>query len=441
MSKMVEMEKLGERIAEQAAHIDAAMHRLLYDLRIFDGECGWYMAGAKSCAAWLSWRVGWDLATAREHVRVARKLGELPRIDDALRRGVVSYSKVRAMTRVATPATEETLLEWSGKCTAAHLENICSKYRMVKRISEGPADADETRRYFMRRTLDDGMVMIQVTLRPEEAALIMTAVEKAAKDVSAEALEATDEKGKKKWRPFNRVDGLMAIIEGHARGASPDRAPVEMVVRVTRESLAGQDVSAETSEASPEGFDELAELADGAWISQQAARRLACDAGIVELIESPGGETLSVGRKRRSTPTPMKRALLERDRTCRFPGCDNRLFVQAHHIEHWVNGGETRLDNLISLCSFHHTFLHEAGYTVAWEDGQPVFRTPKGFQVRPQPERCLLSAEEMGWPAIRDANDDHGVAIDERTNFPDWDGLPVNYEYCVDALAVIEGLR
>src|SRR5688572_510798 len=146
MRKGEELEKLGERIAEQAAHIDAAMHRLLYDLRIFDAEAGWYLAGAKSCAAWLSWRVGWDLATAREHVRVARKLGELPKIDDALRRGAVSYSKVRAMTRVATPATEDTLLDWSGRCTAAHLESICAKYRMVKRISEGPADADETRR-------------------------------------------------------------------------------------------------------------------------------------------------------------------------------------------------------------------------------------------------------------------------------------------------------
>jgi hypothetical protein len=374
-------------------------------------------------------------------VRVARKLGELPKIDDALRRGAVSYSKVRAMTRVATPATEDTLLDWSGRCTAAHLESICSKYRMVKRISEGPADADETRRYFMRRTLDDGMVMIQVTLRPEEAALFMATVEKAAQHVSAELPDAPDDQGRKKWRPFNRVDGLMAIVEEHARGGRPDRAPVELIVQVTREALGGHDVSAEPSQGLPEGFDELAELADGTWISEQAARRLACDAGIVEVTRSREGDTLSVGRKRRTTPAPMKRALLDRDKKCRFPGCDNRLFVQAHHIEHWINGGETRLDNLITLCSFHHTFLHEAGYRIEWENDDPVFYTPKGFVVRPQPERCLLTAEEMGWPAIRDANEDFGVVIDERTNFPDWDGLPVNYEYCVDALAVIDGLR
>src|ERR1700733_11006950 len=98
-----ELEQLGERIAEQAAHLDAAMHRLLTDLREFDARSGWHVQGAMTCAHWLAWRVGWDLVTARGHVRVARKLAEFPRIDDALRRGELSYSKTRALLRVATP--------------------------------------------------------------------------------------------------------------------------------------------------------------------------------------------------------------------------------------------------------------------------------------------------------------------------------------------------
>src|SRR5215475_14107487 len=101
-----ELEQLGERIAEQAAHLDAAMHQLLTDLREFDQRGGWHRQGAASCAHWLAWRVGWDLVTAREHVRVARKLPDVPAIDDALRRGQVSYAKVRAMVRVASPANE-----------------------------------------------------------------------------------------------------------------------------------------------------------------------------------------------------------------------------------------------------------------------------------------------------------------------------------------------
>lgn len=92
-----EMESLGDRIAESAAHLDAAMHRLLADVRAFDLGGSWSLQGALSCAHWLSWRVGWDLGTARERVRVAHRLAELPDVDDALRRGALSYSKVRAI--------------------------------------------------------------------------------------------------------------------------------------------------------------------------------------------------------------------------------------------------------------------------------------------------------------------------------------------------------
>src|SRR5262245_7010847 len=111
------LEQLGERIAEQAAHLDAAMHRLLTDLREFDERGGWYRQCLMSCAHWLAWRVGWDLVTARDRVRVARKLAEFSLIDDALRRGVVSYSKVRALVRVATPANEALLLEYAKLMT------------------------------------------------------------------------------------------------------------------------------------------------------------------------------------------------------------------------------------------------------------------------------------------------------------------------------------
>jgi hypothetical protein len=130
-----EMERLGERIAEQAAHLDAAMHRLLADIRAFDGGFGWHEQGARSCAEWLAWRIGWTPGTAREHVRVARKLGELPVIDEALRRGEVSYSKVRAMTRVATAESEAELLGQARHTTAGQLERICRKLQTVQRLA------------------------------------------------------------------------------------------------------------------------------------------------------------------------------------------------------------------------------------------------------------------------------------------------------------------
>jgi hypothetical protein len=163
------MELLGERIAESAAHLDAAMHPLLTDLRAFDAQGGWGYQGAKSCAHWLSWRVGWDHGTARERVRVARRLGELPVLDAALARGEVSYSKLRAMTRVATAANEALLLTYAQHAPAAQLETICRKYQLVQRLTER-GDEDRARRKVMRHSLEDGMVKIEAVLRPEDRA-------------------------------------------------------------------------------------------------------------------------------------------------------------------------------------------------------------------------------------------------------------------------------
>ena len=130
--------------------------------------------------------------------------------------------------------------------------------------------------------------------------------------------------------------------------------------------------------------DGEAELADGAAIVSETARRLACDAGIVPLLER-AGRPLSVGRKTRSIPPALRRALASRDRGCRFPGCSNHRTVDAHHIEHWANGGATGLENLVELCRHHHRLLHEGGYTVTKAGANFVFRRPDGRQIRPVP--------------------------------------------------------
>jgi hypothetical protein len=141
------------------------MHRLLADLREFDERGGWHVQGAMSCAHWLAWRVGWDLVTARERVRVACKLAGFPMIDDALRRGEVSYSKVRAMVRVATPANEALLLEYARLMTASQLEKLTRKYALVQRHGQAPHPLDdEQRRYVRRRDTEDGMVKIEAVL-------------------------------------------------------------------------------------------------------------------------------------------------------------------------------------------------------------------------------------------------------------------------------------
>ena len=141
---MFPVEELGQEIAVLAVHIDAATHRLLECIRHFDEACGWHQQGAMSCAHWLAWRVGWDPATAREKVRVARALGKLPVIDQALRTGKLSYAKARALTRIAKPETEAELVAMSAYATGAQLERLCRSYRRALAEDESPAPEERT---------------------------------------------------------------------------------------------------------------------------------------------------------------------------------------------------------------------------------------------------------------------------------------------------------
>src|SRR3989441_6216407 len=171
-----EIDRLGDEIAELSAHLDAATARLLDLIRAFDARGGWN-TGFSSCGAWLSWRVGLDLGAARERVRVARALGTLPLLAEALGRGELSYAKVRALTRVATPETEARLLGVGRAGTAAHVERIVRGWRCVDRRAE----AREAKHRHTSRALrvyqdEDGMVVVKGRLEPEVGALVMQAL-------------------------------------------------------------------------------------------------------------------------------------------------------------------------------------------------------------------------------------------------------------------------
>jgi hypothetical protein len=393
---MEEIAAMGEAIAETAAIIDVATHRFLSQLREFDRVDGWHRAGALSCAHWLSWRVGMDLGAAREKVRVARKLDELPVIDAALRKGEVSYSKVRAMTRVATAETEGELLGMARCATGAQLEKICRLKRMVNALAGESAKEVEGRRYVVERATEDGMVSIQLRLLPEEAARVMKALEVAGGG--------------------NRADGAVALAEaalggrcGGDEGASV-RPPVEVVVHVQAADLEG-----------------WTELGDG--VSAEVSRRLLCDAGVVPMLEDERGKTIDVGRRTRTIPSALRRALDARDGGCRFPGCTNRFFTDAHHVEHWLEGGETSLANTVLLCRRHHRYLHEHGFSLDREGEGLVFRDPEGRVVPAQGPRWEvavdLAAVAAGWS---------GGRVTPEVNAPGWDGGRVDYDLCVAAL-------
>ena len=179
METLTDLDRLGDQIAELSAHLDAATAQLLDLIREFDARSGWN-TGFRSCAAWLSWRIGLDLGAARERVRVARALGTLPRLAHALTRGELSYAKVRALTRVATPDTEERLLAVGKAGTAEHVERIVRGWRQVDR----QAEARQTARRHAGRALhvyqdEDGMVIIRGRLAPEVGAVVMKALDAA----------------------------------------------------------------------------------------------------------------------------------------------------------------------------------------------------------------------------------------------------------------------
>jgi Domain of unknown function (DUF222)/HNH endonuclease len=437
-----ELTALGEQIAEQAVHLDAAMNRLLLNLHTFDERGGWQVQGFQSCAHWLSWRVGWDLATSRDRVRVAHQLAGLPKVQAAMEAGEVSYSKVRAIARVATPQTEETLLAYAEYAPAAQLEKICQKLRMVERVAEAKESGKRVvpeERYVQTRSMDDGMVCVKAVLRPEEAAMLLQVIQVAARSCK----ETADPK-----RPPNRADGLMAVIQGYARGEQTERTPIEVIVTipasVQSEQVELPAASADSAESGTESeqrpgdlildeLNHLPSLSNGDFVSAEAARRLSCDAGLVEVEVSERGEPLSVGRRTRTIPAAIKRALLVRDKTCRFPGCCNRLFLEGHHIRHWADGGETSLNNLALLCPSCHARLHEHGYSMEMkEPGTPVFRDQRGEEIPATGERPRMDFRDVGWPTITKQNE--GLGLHAETSAPKWNGRPVNYPLAVNAL-------
>src|SRR5438132_7159624 len=173
---IVELERLGDEIAELSAHLDAATAHLLDLIRDFDARGGWGN-GFRSCAAWLTWRIGLDPGAARERVRVARALGMLPRLAQALARGELSYAKVRALTRVATPETEERLLGVGRAGIAEHVERIVRAWRRVDRNAEATATARPHKRRALHVYQDeDGMVVVHGRLDGEVGAVLMQAL-------------------------------------------------------------------------------------------------------------------------------------------------------------------------------------------------------------------------------------------------------------------------
>jgi len=371
------IEALEEEIVFLAAHIHAGEHRFLTLVAEYDRLRGWEVGGHRSCAHWLAFRTGYSLGAARERVRAARALADLPQTGAAMSRGELSFCAVRALTRVATPENESDLLDLARGATTAQLERMVRGFKLGSRQDE--ADREKERfesRCFSVFPDEEGMYVVKGRLTPEVGALLMRAVEAASDALYREkSPKSVSYETSFQDSAHRRADAVGLVAERAMAAGFGENAPVSGTKAERYQVLL--HVDADTLKE--DGGLGQSELEDGTRVSYETSRRLACDAAVVEIGHTRDGSVLDVGRKTRTIPPSVRRALEVRDRGCRFPGCGLR-FTDAHHIKHWVDGGETKLENLLLLCAHHHRLLHEAGWKVEWwgKDRQAAFIDPRG---------------------------------------------------------------
>ena len=372
--------------------------------------------------------MGLDLGAARERVRVARALGTLPVLAEALAKGELSYAKVRALTRVATPETEARLVAVGRAGTAAHVERIVRGWRRVDRRAE----AREAARQHAGRALhvhrdDDGTVVLRGRLTPEVGELFLRAL-----DAAREALyqrrragvpTASDPAAEPPTGPQQRADALALLAETALHHELDPGSPGEryqVVVHVDAAVLADPDQSGQSV------------LEDGVHVSAETSRRLACDASRVVMRHDQDGRVVEIGARTRTIPPALRRALHHRDRNCRFPGCSVR-FGQGHHVRHWAQGGPTTLSNLALLCRRHHRAVHEEGYQVErTPEGALQFRRPDGRvlpDVSPPP---AVPADPV--VAMRARHSAQGLELHARTGLAGWLGERLDVGWAIGVL-------
>jgi len=283
-------------------------------------------------------------------------------------------------------------------------------------------------------------------MTPEDGAVFMKAMEAMVEAMVAaqNPCVAADEVAAnlpEKTFPQKRVDALLALAEQAMSTMEEGLQPVpsadkyQVVIHIER----GSEHRLEHShEHSHELHCSLESGAHHLPLSPATARRLCCDASLVPVLEDASGNVLNVGRKTRAIPPSIRRALQIRDHGCRFPGCCESRYVDAHHVQHWCDGGETRLDNLVLLCRHHHRLLHQEGYGIVKRGAQRFeFLTPAGDAMRaaliPQ---FAAAGEDMASEtlAIEREHDGLGLTIDSRTAVTRWEGERLDYDLAVGAM-------
>ena len=363
------LEKLVHRILHLEIRARSRMAEWLELVAEFDRRGAAQKAGFRGTAEWLAWECRLEARTAREHVRIARRLSDLPQISRAFADGRLSYSHARALARASEEEDEAELLRVALISSTVELERHIRQLRSSAAADLDVANAGRARRSVKWFWDEDGSLRFFGRLGAEEGALFVEAVETAVQTLAADGDDPCCAEG---WaRPPLGAQRADALVEALVGGG----VHTELVLHA---DLAALECHARGDEARA---GDTCALRDGPAIPSEMARRLTCDARV-----SLRG--LNLGRTTR-TVTPTQRRALEvrHGRVCCVPGCHRTHGLEAHHIRHWAEGGGTDLDNLALVCRYHHRSVHEDGFRLTRRRGTLVLQDARGRDLR-----CLPAA-------------------------------------------------
>jgi hypothetical protein len=417
-------EALADEITELCSYLYAAEYQLLVKIREFDANGYWGGPGLASCAHWLNFKCGMGMNAARERVRVARALAELPKISAEFEAGTVSYSKVRAMTRVATPENEDFMLNIARHGTAYHVETLVRKYRRVQMQRE----ADTANAIYVTREVtyywdEEGALVFHGRLPAEQGELILRALEMQME----KSFQEPPTEGVSAETPAPTESTVKAEACAETPGEPDTRSPVaarraDALAEIAETYMNSEPVANSTADRYQVVMhvnEDSSYIENGPHVSAETSRRVGCDCSVIRVKEDENGQPLSIGRRSRLIPPAIRRALRMRDDGCRFPGCTRRHLVDAHHIEHWSNGGETNIENLVQLCRQHHRLVHEGGFSCEkTRSGDIVFRDRR---KRPLPHWSSLPRRNSQNEAVEFLHEQFDrFGIDSGSCVPDW---------------------
>ena len=331
--------------------------------------------------------------------------------------------------------------------------------RAVRYLERDEAEAMQERRYLDCWRESDGSVRLDARLAPEAEEMPLKALEAAhaqleervgdaegtgavAADADAAAVPANvSAETPRRSVSQRRADALEHVLQQFLAGKCSGSAngTHEVVVHIAHDALC------DVPESSGASFEH------GGNVAVETARRLGCDGALIGVVEGAKGEPLAIGRRTRAVPPAIRRALRVRDGGCRFPGCDRSRYVHAHHIKHWADGGETRLDNLVTLCSQHHRQVHEGRYGVRMNAGEIQFTHPGARVIPPaglphgecfRGNNCAESGNTSaahGTQRLAAFNAARGLAIDAGTARCGWTGERIDYNITIDGLCLEAG--